>query len=197
MKKNPVATAATRQNFVDAFCILLKNKPVQKITIQAIADKAGYNRGTFYQYFCDVYDILEYVENIILAQVKENFQQNISPDNFEQTFFEAFTKIQTEKWFYFDALFNSDSKASFIEKLILEVSPIFMQTFQLPPQDLKSKYLTEIYFRTVISVLADWINGGRPLPLEEISKFLRDVLSTGVLAQINKVKQDNFLKVRI
>ena len=193
MKKNPVQTAATRQNIVDAFCILLRKKPVQKITIQAIADKAGYNRGTFYKYFCDVYDILEHVENLVLAHVKENFKQNIAPENFEQTFFEAFTKIQREKSTYFDVLFNSDNQPRFVEKLIAEVSPIFIETFRLPPHDPKSKYLTEIYFRTVISTITLWIRDGRPLPVEELTQFLRGVLSAGVLAAM----QDNSAQLRI
>ncbi len=193
MKKNLEQTAATRQNLVDAFCLLLKKSPVQKITIQAIADKAGYNRGTFYKYFCDVYDILEHVENLVLAQVKENFQQNIKPENFAQTFFEAFTKIQREKSFYFDVLFNSNNRPRFVEKLIAEVSPVFMEKFQLPPENPKSKMLTEIYFRTVISAITLWINGGRQLSVEEFSRFLRGVLTAGVLPTM----QDNFPELRI
>ena len=193
MKKNSEQTAITRQNLIDAFCHLLKKKPVQKITIQSIADKAGYNRGTFYKYFLDVYDILEHVENLVLAQVKENFLQNIQPENFEQTFFEAFTKIQRDKSFYFDVLFNSDNQPRFVGKLIAEVSPIFMEKFKLPPENLQSKILTEIYFRTVIAAITLWINSGRALSVEDFSKFLRGVLANGVLASM----QDNFSELRI
>ncbi len=193
MKKRPDLTAATRQNLVNAFCILLREKPVQKITIKSIVEKAGYARNTFYQYFCDVYDILEHVENLVLAQVRENFERNIAPENFEQTFFEAFTKIQREKSAYFDVLFNSDNRSRFVEKLIAEVSPVFMEKFKLPPENPKSRMLTEIYFRTVISTLTIWINSGRPLPVEELTKFLRGVLSAGVLPSM----QDLAAELRI
>ena len=53
MKKQPERTAATRSAFVDAFISISESRPIEKITIQEIADKAGYNRTTFYQYFED------------------------------------------------------------------------------------------------------------------------------------------------
>lgn len=186
MKKNPEITSATRQNLIDAFCILLKNKPVQKITIQAISDKAGYNRSTFYKYFLDVYDILEQLENIVIAQVKENFQKNITPENFEQSFFEAFTKIQSDKASYFDVLFNSDNRQRFMEKIILEVSPIFMKRFNLLPKNPKSKYLVEIYLQTVLAAIISWINNNRDINLEEMSKLIGNVLISGVVTEISK-----------
>lgn len=186
MKKNPEATAVTRQNLVEAFCILLKKNPVQKITIHAISKKAGYNRSTFYKYFLDVYDILEYIENIVLAQVKENFQQNISPLNFEETFFAAFTKIQSDKAFYFDVLFNSDNRQRFIKRLIKEIAPIFMQTFNLSAENIKSKYLVEMYLQTVLTALICWLDNKRDITLAELSKLIGNILTCGVLPEIAK-----------
>ena len=186
MKKNPEATAVTRQNLVDAFCILLKKNPVQKITVHAICEKAGYNRSTFYKYFRDVYDVLEYIENIVIAQVKENFEKNILPENFGETFFAVFTKTQTDKAVYFDVLFNLYNRQRFVEKIIREVSPIFMKTFDLPPENPKSKYLTEIYFQTVLSTLISWKKNNRDINLAEISKLLGNVLTAGVVTEIAK-----------
>ena len=101
----------TRQNLIDAFCILAQKKPVQKITIRELVDKAGYNRGTFYKYFCDVYDVLEQVEGVVIEGVKENFRHKITPENFKQTFLEAFTNIQRERAVYFNVLLNPMNQA--------------------------------------------------------------------------------------
>ena len=86
MKKHPEITAATKEAFIDAFCILSKRKSFEKITIQELSRKAGFNRCTFYQYFADIYELLEHIENIVVAHVKENFRNNISQENFMQTF---------------------------------------------------------------------------------------------------------------
>ena len=58
MKKQPERTNATRSMFVDAFIELNKHKGVEKITIQELANKAGYNRATFYEYFGDIYQAI-------------------------------------------------------------------------------------------------------------------------------------------
>lgn len=179
----------TREILIETFCLLLKEKSVEKITIHEITQKAGYNRGTFYQHFKDIYDILDCVENILVSKVKENFQKKISRDDFEKTFFEAFTKIHRENEFYFDVLFSKNNKSHFVEKLITEVSPIFIETFHLPPNNLKSKYLTEIYFWTTISAMKNWIRDGRKISLEELSKFLRGILTGGVMTEINRLRE--------
>ena len=71
MKKQPQITEKTRQTFVEVFCELYSQKPIEKISIQEIANKSGYNRSTFYQYFTDIYELLDSVENDLLNDIKE------------------------------------------------------------------------------------------------------------------------------
>jgi len=71
MKKQPEVTAQTRQNLTDAFWSLYKKKRIEKITVREITQQAGYNRGTFYEYFLDVYDVLEQLEKSIMPQVPD------------------------------------------------------------------------------------------------------------------------------
>lgn len=174
----------TRQNLIDAFCILIRKKPVQKITVRELVDKAGYNRGTFYKYFRDVYEVLEQIEALVLDRIKENFRSKIKPENFEQTFLDAFTAIQREQAVYFEILLSSANSIRFVEKLLKEISPVFMETFLLPPEDSRSKYLTEIYLVTVITAVKLWLNDGRHPSAAELSKFIGEVLSHGVLPVI-------------
>ena len=56
----------TKENLVEAFWTLYKDKPLEKITVKEITDKAGYNRGTFYSYFKDTYEMQKYVRDSLL-----------------------------------------------------------------------------------------------------------------------------------
>ncbi len=47
-------------------------KPIEKISIRELTDTAGYNRTTFYNYFSDIYDVLDYIENSSIRYVKKN-----------------------------------------------------------------------------------------------------------------------------
>lgn len=54
-----------------------------KVTIKQITDKAGYNRSTFYKYFLDINDILEYGENILINHILEYLNDTIENLNSE------------------------------------------------------------------------------------------------------------------
>lgn len=72
MKKQPdITSSQTRQNLIDAFWSLYCEKRIEKITVKEITQKAGYNRGTFYEYFTDVYDMLEQIEQSLIPTIEE------------------------------------------------------------------------------------------------------------------------------
>ena len=56
---------------------LLNEKPIHKISVREICDKAEVNRSTFYKYFGSQYDLFNDMENEILHQVNEHL--NITP----------------------------------------------------------------------------------------------------------------------
>ena len=51
----------TKKLLADAFLRQLNQKTLNKITVQDIADEAGVSRKTFYYYFQDIYDLMEWI----------------------------------------------------------------------------------------------------------------------------------------
>lgn len=58
----------TKTALAEAFWQLYKTKPISKITVQQVTERAGVYRSTLYNYFEDVYAILEYIETNILQE---------------------------------------------------------------------------------------------------------------------------------
>lgn len=52
-------TRVTKMLIRKAFTDMLKEKPIQSITIKELCETAGINRGTFYSHYSDIYDLLE------------------------------------------------------------------------------------------------------------------------------------------
>lgn len=52
----------TRKVIQDAFLDALKEKPIARITVKEVCDKAEINRGTFYKHYQDCYDLLDKIE---------------------------------------------------------------------------------------------------------------------------------------
>ena len=69
MKKEG-AKKETREALITAFWKLYREKSIEKITVGEIAAAAGYNRSTFYEYFYDVPDVLQHIENGIVEDMQ-------------------------------------------------------------------------------------------------------------------------------
>ena len=67
MRKRPEKTDQTKADLKEAFWRLYSQKPVEKITVGEVCSLAGYNRGTFYLHFHDLYELLDLIEDELIA----------------------------------------------------------------------------------------------------------------------------------
>lgn len=63
----------TRMVIEQSFLELLREKPVSKITVTELCEKAQINRATFYKHYLDVADLLEKTEENLFDQIREFF----------------------------------------------------------------------------------------------------------------------------
>ena len=59
----------TQRLIREAFTGLLKQKPIQSISIKELCEVAGINRGTFYAHYRDIYDLREKIESDMYQDV--------------------------------------------------------------------------------------------------------------------------------
>ena len=71
MRKRPERTEQTKADLKEAFWRLYTEMPIEKITVGQVSDLAGYNRGTFYLHYRDLYDLLGSIEGSLLAGMTE------------------------------------------------------------------------------------------------------------------------------
>lgn len=111
MEKDLTAADKTRQAFIEAFCLLYNQKPIEKITVQEIAKKAGYNRSTFYQYFLDIDDLLDEVENTMLEYICE---KRGSIDTYGNSFVSSLVDLYETKAVYVNAVLGDFGSHIFV-----------------------------------------------------------------------------------
>ena len=59
----------TRNSLFSAFIELRASKPIEKITVKELTEKANISKQTFYLHFQDIYDLSEYLENDALQSL--------------------------------------------------------------------------------------------------------------------------------
>ncbi len=84
-KENDHRVRVTNMLIRRAFMELLKQKPLQSISVKELCEKAEINRGTFYAHYTDVYDLLKKVEDDMLADFVAALEPLLSEDDGEVT----------------------------------------------------------------------------------------------------------------
>lgn len=59
MNENDLRVRKTRKAIDEAFMELLQKKPLDKITVRELCEKAMISKGTFYKHYKDVYDLYD------------------------------------------------------------------------------------------------------------------------------------------
>lgn len=63
-----------------AFMELLRQKPIQSISIKELCDAAGINRGTFYTHYSDIYDLLYQIEEEMIVDFEKALEPLLTLD---------------------------------------------------------------------------------------------------------------------
>ena len=185
MKKQPEITAQTRENLIQAFWSLYRQQKIEHITIKEITAKAGYNRSTFYEYFVDIYDVLNQLEEALLEYLKEqglSSLENGLNDDLIQTLADTF-EIKGE---YLSTLLGENGDPYFAQKLKTIVRPALINAFGLSEKDIHPAYIFEFGLSALIGTLTYWYNHKREIPSKELVQLIHSMIATGILPEIQK-----------
>jgi probable dihydroxyacetone kinase regulator len=94
----------TKRRIADGLKILNNTKPLDKITVSDITQYADVNRSTFYYYFADKYQLIEW---IIQDDIVSHFT-DVAPDNWMDNTLLLLNTIKEDISFYHQAI-NVDS----------------------------------------------------------------------------------------
>lgn len=169
MGKKPAQAAATRQKLIDAFWDLYTHKGVEHISIKEITDRAGCNRGTFYLYFKDIYDILNQVEDMLIPQW---LFPPVSPDEYAKmtirqmighmaAFFEQNRR-------YASVLLGDHGDPQFARRLKEQYLSLLSSLPRLGCLEERARpYFIEYCTSGVLAMVRFWLNNDPQLPIEE------------------------------
>lgn len=174
MKKQPQVTEQTRANLTQAFWELYLDRPIEKITVREIAERAGYNRATFYLYFRDVYDLFEQLEEEILFQVRVLVDQRLlSESELDFTHHMGFIIDLAQRFDgYLPRLIAGDP--SFGERLKTIIAPL-LDRFIFAGSDLdesERRVLREFYLSGVLGAICCWMSEPVRMPIKRLLELI-------------------------
>lgn len=186
MKEHSEITAQTKQNLIDSFWELYCIKRIEKITVKEITTKAGYNRGTFYEYFTDVYDILEKIENTLLPDLSTHHIKNIMPETDIKVHINQVVKIYQERSKYYVILLGDNGDPSFQGKIRNIFRTVLEQSFATSSHvdDFILDYSIEYTISAMIGVLNYGFRREKNPPMEKLIQLIYDLMYDGVMKKL-------------
>lgn len=185
MSKRVEITAQTKQNIIDAFWSLYCEKRIEKITVKDIANKAGYNRGTFYEYFTDVYDVLEDIENSLIPTLNE-LPPVLIPTGTLGMPLDAFFELYEQNNKYYSVLLGEKGDPAFASKLKNSIKPMIMQVFVDKPNVDKKEldFILEYTLSAMIGIMSYWFKQTDALPNDQLHQLINRLMEQGVMKQL-------------
>lgn len=177
-------TLKTKKAIRAAFVALLSQKDIGEITITEIADTADINRKTFYNYYKDIRQIVDEVEDEIVRRVGNELEQE-EPHSYARypyRIFKSLTAAVSENLDFYEHLMNLDRCAGLASKLIeaakvkLKGSLASLGEAAAQPMDL----ILEYTISGAVAVYQSWFSSGRKQSIEDISRTVGVMALSGL-----------------
>jgi AcrR family transcriptional regulator len=184
MKKQPELTALTRENLTEAFWqIYCCEKRIEKITVKEITAKAGYNRSTFYEYFTDVYDVLEQIENSLLPGLQDLPPLMLANSTATSLPIDTFIRMYEKNWKYYAVLLGDNGDSSFQSKIKNSVKEMIKKKLVLQGiiDNYELDFTLEYMLSGMIGVLSYWFRLETIPPRDKLLELMYKLMHNGVM----------------
>ena len=178
-----------KYRLAEAMKTCMRTMPVEKITVKEIVQECGTTRQTFYRYFLDKYDLINwYFDKILL----ESFEHMGEGTTVYEGLCKKFQYIEEDKLF-FKAAFRNDQQNCLREhdfQLILAFYTRQIEEKTKEPISENLRFLLEMYCQGSIYMTVQWVLGERKSTPQEMAKALVSAMPSelyDVMKQLNLV----------
>lgn len=175
----------TKNNLIEAFWDIYKEKPLSKITVKEITDKAGYNRGTFYTYFKDINEIQQLLKENLIPTKDMILGPLMMLDKNSGNIFKTldrtndYVKEHSEK---IAVLIGPEGDPSFVHEFKMRIRMIIMDyVYELKVKEPeKIEYIIEYQLSALIGMFQLWLEKNESMDENVLADFVEEVSNQGV-----------------
>lgn len=141
----------------NALISLLGTKPIEKISVYELCDRAEINRTTFYKYYGSQYELLNDIENDLFSELEELFRENDANDADELT--KVLTYLAEEREIC-RVLINTVPDKVFSEKLFSLPSIRELLSNSTPDKftPVQREYIHLFFYQGGYAIIRRWLN---------------------------------------
>lgn len=169
----------SRKLIQEALADLLQEKPLEKITVTDVVNRADINRGTFYAHYANIPDVVNHLIHQTFSSIQDVLSRQTEPaTDVTHTLLTHVQSLLEEDMSFYQKITNS-SAAALIQKQLVEITvEYFLQNKgAFSPGDPELDELTIRFCAGGISNLyQDWFDGKLPYTLDELTKIVESMI---------------------
>ena len=148
----------TKRALEQSLKTLLLQKPLNKITINDIAEDCGINRMTFYYHFKDIYDLVEWA---CIEDASKALKENKSHDTWQEGLVQIFHAVRENKPFIMNVYRCVDREQ--VEKYLrpladhLLLNVVEEQAAGMTVREEDKEFISRVYSYAFVGLMLDWI----------------------------------------
>ncbi len=179
----------TRRFLSLALVELLRQKPINQITVKELTDRTDINRATFYRHYQDIYDMLGQMEQELFEEFSQALGLEPPPTDeasLERLYFRIFAFV-AERAELCGILFGANGNRSLLQRMENQVLD-FCGLRRDGDQPVLDRFLATFLISGFISVVEQWLAEGMRVPPGELAAFIvrstREGFSLGLCPRV-------------
>jgi AcrR family transcriptional regulator len=176
----------TKTAIREALKTLLSRKKMDEITVTELAESAGVNRKTFYNYYSGVYAVMDEIEDEIAGNLRKAFE-NVNFQTLIRNPDEAFHRldvwIMSDEKFY-EKVMTLESQYSLRQKILNTLKDTMWKALSphfRSDQQLALEVAIEYGISGILEVYRKWFLTGKKTDLATITDYISMVTLNGIL----------------
>ena len=170
---------------------LLAKKPLDKITINDIAEDCGISRMTFYYHFKDIYDLIEWS---CIEEASRVIEGNKTYDTWQEGFLHIFEAVLANKPFVMN-VYHSVSREQielFLYKVTYDllIAVVEEKAAGLQVREENKVFIADFYKYAFVGLMLDWIRKGMKEDPNAIMRDLSLLLQGNMRAALERYRTD-------
>jgi len=157
-------------------------KPVSKITVKEICEKADINRATFYSHFNDVYDMLNQIENELYETIKRTVDKSWRANSLAELLTGVCNDIKLNEDVC-KAVLSDNGDKDFLNRALFVARDKCVSDWKTAAPEADTETLEKIY--TFFSygsaaIVLSWVRSGMEESPKEIASFIEQITNRGL-----------------
>ena len=179
----------SRKLIKKALADLLQEKPLDKITVTDIVNRAEINRGTFYAHYADISDVIQHLIHHTFSNIQEALSSPaVSITEIPHTLLACIQSILEEDLDFYRKILHSSASTLMTEQLVQITIDYLLKQEQAFGVQNHDQYVLMIRFCAggLSNLYYDWFSGTLNYSLDELTHHAESLLM-GIITNSAKI----------